>query len=391
MARRRVALRSLIWGSACVLAGAPFAASAQTSDPEATAAEIDPTGDQGPAAAGKAAGRDIVFMPIPVSNPSIGSGLALAAMALYRPGGAETPWTTGIGVLYTDSKSWAAGAFQKANFADDRFRLSGAAGTGDFHLDFYGIGADAGSRDVSIAIEQEAVFASTKGLIRVADGAYVGLMARYLSTTTSLDLEGFEPPFEIPPDLVIPDVQLDSTTVALGVAAEYDTRDSEYAPTEGLYGEGTWFRAAEGLGGDFDYSKLQFSLNGFLPLNEKTVAAGRIAYCDVGDDAPFYDLCSFGQGADLRGYVSGRFRDHALIAGQVELRHRFTRRFGAVAFAGVGTVASDFSNLGEGDLLPAAGVGLRYSASQSYGVNVSVDYAWGKDSHALYFRIGEAF
>ena len=53
--------------------------------------------------------------------------------------------------------------------------------------------------------------------------------------------------------------------------------------------------------------------------------------------------------------------------------------------------ASGLSELFDGEPLPAAGVGLRYQASEAYGVNVSVDYAVGRDDGALYFRIGEAF
>ena len=41
--------------------------------------------------------------------------------------------------------------------------------------------------------------------------------------------------------------------------------------------------------------------------------------------------------------------------------------------------------------LPAAGIGLRYEASRQYGLNVSIDYARGRDSDAVYFYIGEAF
>lgn len=331
--------------------------------------------------------REFVILPIPVSNPSIGSGLGLAAMALYRPGGREVPWTSGVGGMYTDSGSWAAGLMQRMNLADDRFRITALAGLGDFHLDFYGIGADAGSRDVSVAIEQEAVFATARGLMRFGEHAYVGPMLRYLGTTTTLDLSDID----LPPALELPEFQLDSATFAVGVAMEYDSRDSQYGPTRGTYGTAEVFRASRDLGGDFDYTRIQAALNGYRPWGERTVVASRIAFCDVGDGAPFYDLCSFGSNADLRGYVSGQYRDHALIAGQVELRRKFSSRFGAVLFAGIGTVAPSVSDFDDGEWLPAAGIGLRYLASESYGVNLSVDYAVGRDSHALYFRIGEAF
>lgn len=356
---------------------------AQTSEPEATASEINRTVE----ATAAVSGREFVVMPIPVSNPSIGSGLALAAMALYAPDEGSPPWASGVGAVYTDSGSWAVGVFQKANLSADRIRLTLAAGTGDFHLDFYGVGADAGSRDVSVAIEQATDFASGRLLFRIGNHAYVGALFRYMAVSASLDLGDFD----LPVDLEIPPLQLESRTAGLGLAAEYDSRDSEYGPTRGLHGSMQYLVSDEGFGSDFDYGRFEAALNAYQPLHEATVIAGRISVCAAGDGAPFYDLCSFGQNADLRGYAAGRYRDHALVAGQVELRRRFGRRFGGVVFAGVGGVAPSLSSLGEQALLPAAGIGVRYRASETYGVNLAVDYAVGRDSHALYFRIGEAF
>ncbi len=58
---------------------------------------------------------------------------------------------------------------------------------------------------------------------------------------------------------------------------------------------------------------------------------------------------------------------------------------------GAGSVAPDLGSFRGDDLLPAGGAGLRLRVSETYGVNVSVDYAFGKDSDAIYVRIGEAF
>ncbi|WP_265468552.1 hypothetical protein [Arenimonas daejeonensis] len=41
--------------------------------------------------------------------------------------------------------------------------------------------------------------------------------------------------------------------------------------------------------------------------------------------------------------------------------------------------------------LPSGGAGLRFRASKTYNINISLDYAVGRDSEALYFYIGEAF
>ena len=63
----------------------------------------------------------------------------------------------------------------------------------------------------------------------------------------------------------------------------------------------------------------------------------------------------------------------------------------ANATLGVGSVANSFGSFNSDSLLPSIGAGVRYMASKKYRVNVSMDYAVGRDFHGLYFYIGEAF
>lgn len=336
-------------------------------------------------AADKEGGVSFVAMPVPVSNPALGNGLALTTIALYSPGRSPQPWITGAGGLYTDSDSWAAGVFQRAHLAGDKVRVTAGLGIGDFKLDFYGIGSGAGARDRSIPIDQRGGGGLAQVLFKVAPNLYVGPVYRGLRTRTSLNLS--ELPF---PDLQIPEVELRSESSALGLAAEYDTRDAQFAPRKGVYATGQWIKASEALGSDFNYSRFELAANAYHALSAKSVVAGRISYCETSGHTPFYDLCLFGQNNDLRGYDAGRYRDHTMYAAQVEYRRDLFWRIGAVAFAGVGNVAPSFGEL-DGKLLPSAGVGLRFKASEQQRVNASIDFAFGEDSQAFYFYIGEAF
>lgn len=328
-----------------------------------------------------------IAMPIPISDPAIGDGLALGAGLLYKAGGSERPWTSGAGALYTDSGSWAVVLFQKAYIADDRFRVLGGAGVGEFNVDFYGIGSEAGARGFAIPITQEARFGLAQALMRVAPHTYVGLQYRAIEMATTLDLE---PPPEFA-DMDIPARERDSRTSALGISGEYDTRDNEYQPGSGLYGSAVWLQSAQSLGSDHDYARAELEANGYARAGDRTIWAWRASTCWAGDEAPFYDICNFGSQSDLRGYVQGRYRDHSMFAIQTEYRRRIGNRLGVVVFAGVGAVAPEFGEIGTEELLPAAGVGLRWEASRKYGVNVGFDHAVGDDSSAFYFRVGEAF
>jgi outer membrane protein assembly factor BamA len=162
-------------------------------------------------------------------------------------------------------------------------------------------------------------------------------------------------------------------------------------PRDGTRISGQWLFALPALGSDTAYSKAILTANHFVPADERTVAAFRASLCAASRDAPFFDLCLFGASSNLRGYESGRFRDHASWAVQTEVRRALGGKFGAVAFAGVGGVAPSLGEIGGQPLLPAAGMGLRYEVARDYGVNLRLDVAVGRDSRAVYVSLGEAF
>ena len=71
--------------------------------------------------------------------------------------------------------------------------------------------------------------------------------------------------------------------------------------------------------------------------------------------------------------------------------HSSRRRFGVVAFGGLGAVAPSFSAVAMDQLLPAGGVGLRYLVWEACRVKVGADVAWGRNGATFYLRLGEAY
>jgi len=336
--------------------------------------------------AGRAA-QDLGFvtLPIPLSNPTLGTGLTLPLLLLYNPDGKGRPWMTGVGGMYTDNGSWAVGAFQKAYLNNDRVRLTGAVGFADLNLKFYGIGSSAGNQGISIPIEQRGAFVMAEGLGQVANATFIGLRYRLLAVETGLGGQ------EIPSlGITIPAAQLQSRSAMLGPVAQYDTRDNELNPRRGVYANLETGFARSAWGSESDYQKFNLAYNQYLPLG-KGVLAFRASACAARGSVPFYDLCLFGMKNDLRGYEVGQYRDKAMYAVQAEYRWPLFWRIGLVAFAGVGSVAKSLGSFTSDNLLPAAGIGARLQASKKHDVNISVDFAVGRDSKALYMYIGEAF
>lgn len=335
---------------------------------------------------------DLVIAPLPVSNPALGTGAALAGVLYYNPNDAPQPWVTGVAAGYTSTDSWGGGLFHQMSLDDDRFRLTGLVGYGDAKLKFYGIGSQAGTAGASAKLRNRGLMAYVDGQARLIDHGllsklHVGVRVSYLRIRSSISI-----PTPNHPELELPDIELRSNVNAIGPSFTMDSRDHPFNPRKGVLVTGTLMFGADFLGSDFEHRKLEILSTGYFPLGKQTVLAVRKTLCSVKGKAPFYDLCLFGQHADLRGYEAGRYRDRASWALQAEVRQKISKRFGVVGFAGVGGIAPSSGDIWKhSHVLASGGAGLRYLASESNNVNLRFDVAWGKDGAAFYFGIGEAF
>jgi hypothetical protein len=84
-----------------------------------------------------------------------------------------------------------------------------------------------------------------------------------------------------------------------------------------------------------------------------------------------------------------------MIASQVELRWSAYKRWGAVVFAGIGSIWGNEDNGEEEferDRLPSAGLGIRYMVSKVKKINLRLDFAVGVDGNqGVHFGVMEAF
>ena len=327
---------------------------------------------------------EIVVAPIPIVNPTFGVGLALDGMYLYQLDEGSQPSFTAAGGAYADSKSYGFAIGQAAYFKDDAWKIKAGVGAFDVNVQYYGIGRLPGGRNLSIPLNQEGWAAGVRGLRRIKGDWYFGLrywLARITSTFDRSNLDVDLPPL----------VELDSQVAGLGVMIEHDSRDNRFNPAGGQLLSGTWSESVEAIGSDFDFSSYKIDYNLYHQLKPGKVIAARATARMTPGDAPFYALCKYGQGVDLRGYYGGRYRGEKMATAQAEYRWRFYKQWGVVVFAGFGEVAETWSDFTLDDVLPSAGVGLRFKLSKTTGLNLSVDYAVGSDSDAWYFYVGESF
>jgi hypothetical protein len=321
-----------------------------------------------------------VVAPIPIVNPTIGNGLAVAALMLYKIDPKSPVSTTAIAAGYTDTDSWGVGLMQDAKFAEDRWRILGGVAVAVAQYDLY---VPEISPDFKFPTQQRLGGGLLQVLRRVAPDFYVGL--RYMRAKVN-----FPEPEES--QNLIPDEGIEFNLGGLGLVAEWDKRNHSFQPSAG---NRTLLRSnfsREDFGADLEYDTYSLAFNQYRKgFRDRDVFAWRASVCQTSTDTPFFERCQFGSSNDLRGYPVGRYYDDAMYAAQIEYRAPLWKRLGAVAFAGVGAVASSFSDFGSSDSLPAGGIGLRFLASADQKLNLSLDLAVGRDESTLYMYIGEAF
>jgi len=330
---------------------------------------------------------EFAIAPIPLVNPSIGNGGGLGVIyAVNLDGSAESPPSAfGAAGFITETGSWFAGAGGQIHLRNDKYRTLVAVGGGKFNYNFFGIGADSGSKSIPLTQTSKAFLLEPK--VRVYRDWYLGPRYHIISSTAGLNSTTLDPgklPIPLPSTV-------DLRTAALGIRLQRDSSNSSFYPTKGSFFDVLADFYAPQLGGARTYQNLTLAYDKYLPLGPKNVLAIRASACMVTDGAPFYDVCLLGMSKDLRGYQIGEFRDNRMLVGQMEFRRELFWRLGAAAFAGAGAVAHDWGGFGNSHAEPGGGFGLRFVLAKRNHINLRADYAWGDSSHAAYVSLGEAF
>jgi hypothetical protein len=321
---------------------------------------------------------DFVIAPIPFSNPTIDSGLGVAAAYLFETGpGSGTSWV-GAGAFGSTNDSRGAALGTSLSLFGDAWRVSAVAGAADVFYDLY-------LDDRALPIAQSGWLGRVEAQRRVTDGVYLGLRLRYLSVNTRIRFSALDAG-------LIPDLGTKLTAGLVGPTLEADFRDDDIAPRLGWRLQVAALQSFDEPFADFgvgDYQSATVLFDHFTPLFSGDALAFRLAACGVTGDAPFFELCSLGGDDGFRGYASGRYLGRRLLSAQAEYRGRFIERWGWVAFGGVGGVGDV---LGDDDVIkPAGGVGLRYRLSRDFGLDFSADIAIGDEGAADYVYLGQAF
>jgi hypothetical protein len=329
-----------------------------------------------------------IFAPIPISSPTFGSGLILGigyVFKLNKDDKLSPPSTIGMAGAFTSSGSRGGALGGRLYFSENKYQTTVLVAKGRANFDFYGIGHIPGRDPIIVPLKAGGTVFFGEFLRNIWKDVFVGPRFQYRSLYASID--GIRPPggFEVPA------IDLKSVSAALGIHVQRDKRDSTFYPRKGSLIDfaGNFFDQA--FGSRRQYQTYSLSYNGYHSVTDKQVFAYRAMGCSANGFVPFYDLCLYGFGADLRGYTGGQFQNRRMFATQAEYRVELPKRFGVVAFGGLGGVARDWNDFRTDKLLPAAGAGLRFNLDKKNHINYSIDFAYGREGHTISIGVGEAF
>ena len=262
----------------------------------------------------------------------------------------------------------------------------------NFPFNFYGIGDQTNKTDEDII---------TQKLIRVAGEVEKKFRKNiYVGTTLNYEHYTYEEKDEVGIYAASPAIvdRNGGQVLFLGLSQITDSRNSNTYTTKGTYLKLNLAYAPDFFGGEnFTGSQFKVDFRNFSSLSSKAVLGFNVNYQTLqGSKVPFYLLPQLGNDQIMRGYYTGRYRDQNLLALQTEFRYRFTRRLGAAAFLGTGSVYGN-KDFAMDDLKPSYGGGIRYFISPERGTSLRLDYGFGEKrpgeslQKGFYLSFGESF
>jgi len=322
---------------------------------------------------------NFVVVPIPISNPTLDTGLIAGAAYFYgqteEQRKAQPASVTAAAAMYTSNDSRAAAVVQQNYWRDDRWRFTGALGSADLRLSLIAPDEDSGTTNVDWRIN--GTFFLARLSRKFAGDWYGGAFTRVVDANQSLEFGDDSLDFDTD----------DVRAVGVGLTAEFDSRDLPINSYSGRHFKIQALFNEEAIGSNDTYQSYDVSFKSYHELSGSVVLAWELLGCQRSGTTPLWDSCII----KLRGFPATDYLGKASYSGQAEVRWRMSKRWGLVAFGGAGEVADSFSGFRDRASIPSYGAGVRFSVLPAKRINMRVDFAKSRDDDAIHLSVGEAF
>ena len=384
---RLITAAALFWTVCAMLAaphGAARTASAEQYPPEETtqtSAPSEPDGEADPV-------KPWLITPTLAADPKLGANVGGVAAYLRKLDKQSTTSMVGASVSYSDTDSITGGVGAQLFWGADTRRLIllvGLAEINNEYDDFLGTGQKAETTDSVHTVgfrylQQIGASNWLAGIQGLSTNYAVGAEGYIDGILNLIGLSGF-----------------DST--GLGLVLQHDTMDHQRDPSGGHLLRLHNMAYRESLGGEASFDVIFTDFRWYRSLDRFAMGqSGRppvFALQMKGrftEDAPLSGFSS----VSLPGYTMGNYLSEDYAHLLMEGRFPITRKFGLVAFGGIGCQFGD--DISGNDIecsehtFPSVGAGISYMVKEEASVLIRLEIAKGKnDNEALYLRFGHAF
>jgi outer membrane protein assembly factor BamA len=327
------------------------------------------------------------FAAIPMFNYNRTQGFVVGALVsnyfkMNKKDTTSPSSNVGLIGIYTQQKSYVVMGYSRLYFAEDRWRVTAAAGAMDIHFQFY-FEDPAASGGNFYDYSTKANLLVLQVQRNIFNRVYFGPTATLIKSTTTFAFPGVSGE----------DSVSKSNLNSIGYIFSNDTRDHVQSPTRGMFAnfKNQFYR--EWAGSDYKFERYIVTYNQFFKLSRKDdskVLAARATFNVAAGDVPFEGQTVVG-GDDIRGYSQGKYRNDQVYTLQTEYRWNFYKKWGMVAFAGLASAVEKFSDIPKSEILPGVGAGLRFKMLPAEKINIGIDAGVGRGDYSITFRIGESF
>ena len=310
-------------------------------------------------------------------------GLGMVAAGMYRRDLTDTITMPSNVSLYGDVSTvgfYMVGIRGNHILRYNRRRLDYDVYFFSFPTKVWGIGYGNGyKRSNETKYKELMIRLSANYLIRIADKLYIGPGGEFTHVNAN----------DVNDATLWEGQRLTTTSVTAGLRLQYDSRDNLTAPSSGWLAWVDMKSSPKFLANRMAFSHTEINVATYVPVWTGGVAAWRAHGKFCFGDVPWSMLATFGGSHSMRGYYEGRYRDKCEYDVTMELRQNIWGRVGAVAWAGVGSVAPKIDRFTSKHILTNFGIGYRWEFKKN--CNVRLDFGIGRGESSFIFNINEAF
>lgn len=328
----------------------------------------------------------------PFYNNTAGVGIGLCGSGLYhlQPSNLELPKSSISLTGQATHKGMFSLELNGLNyFPNDRFRAEYRLLLETFKNEFWGLGYLNGDNDDNHSyFHRNRVQFNGNFTFRLAKNTYLGPALYY--SYYAADKRDAKANALLVDARTGEALAKHTSTQAVGVTFNYDSRDFALGATKGFYFLLQQRVAPAFLGNESTFSTTELNVRAYTPLWKSGVLAGEVhGVLNCGHEMPWTEMPLVGSSNRMRGYYEGRYRDRNLVEGQVELRQNVWKRIGVAAWVACANAFRDLNDCYLDHTLINYGVGARWEFKQ--GVNIRLDYGLTRNGSGFVFQINEAF